>query len=109
MDHSYEAEVRPAMAPGGQYVILNGAANDWTRRLASAALHINVQRKNTQLVLADSSTADLELLGRFAAAGTLSAVVQQTMEMDDVPVAFAFLKSRRVRGKLVICMGDERP
>ncbi len=101
-DHSYEAEVRPMLRNGCTYVMLNGGASDWRRRLTRAAIGYNAERKHTHLVIAATRAEDLKKMATMADEGTLNPIIQQVIDTENVSEAFAFLKSRRVKGKLVV-------
>jgi len=57
------------MAPNAKYIALNGTAGDFMRKMVSDVIHINVQRKNTKMIIAKATTADLQTLGQLATEG----------------------------------------
>jgi len=90
-----------------QYVTINGGLSVWLRKL------IGWQEQDTQLILTDANTNDLELLaqmadgaGMYATSRKLSPVIFKTLpfEPNTVDEGFALLKSRRVVGKVVFEM-----
>jgi len=90
-----------------QYVAINGGLSVWLRKF------IGWEGKDTQLILTDANTEDLELLARMAddVAGTefsgrIAPVIFKTLPFapGSVDEGFALLRSRRVVGKVVFEM-----
>ena len=94
----------PAAGRRPQYVAINGGLSVWLRKF------IGWEERDTQLILTDANTKDLELLARMAdgdagteACARIAPVVFKTFPFQPQAVdeGFALLKSRRVVGKLV--------
>ena len=83
---------------------INGKVTVWLRKL------LGWQERDTQLILTDANTKDLEQLasmtdgtGPFGRTKKLSPIIFKTLpfEPNAVDEGFALLKSRRVVGKVV--------
>ena len=94
----------PCGARRPQYVAINGKVTVWLRKL------LGWQERDTQLILTDANTKDLEQLasmtdgtGPFGRTKKLSPIIFKTLpfEPNAVDEGFALLKSRRVVGKVV--------
>ena len=105
----YRASGQAVLAPPAperrpQYVCINGGLSVWLRKLAGW------EERDTQLILTDANTKDLELLaqmtdgvGPFGGIRKLAPVIFKTLPFEPTAVdaGFALLKSRRVVGKVV--------
>ena len=97
----------PSLERRPQYVTINGGLSVWLRKL------IGWQEQDTQLILTDANTRDLEQLaqmadgtGAYADAKRLAPVIFKTYPFlpNAIDDGFALLKSRRVVGKVVFEM-----
>ncbi|KAI9015342.1 putative zinc-binding oxidoreductase [Hyaloraphidium curvatum] len=97
-DYSF---LSPALKKGGRWVAINGFARDWARRF----LPFVGERAGYSLILTQHVGKDVEEVGKYAAEGRLKAAVEGTYRLaaeGEVAEAFARLKSRRTKGKLVV-------
>lgn len=109
-DPDYEALLRRcgAVAPGGRYVACTSAsALDIVRGMLAASTGWNLQRRGYDFVLCEHHGSDLAALGGWAAEGKLRAVLHPgggvvPFNQQALDAAYDLLKSRRVKGKLVV-------
>jgi len=97
-DRDYEGLSRRLLRPSGMHVAINGSGTDWVRAL------LGVPRRGHAIHMKQTSGADMaEILG-LVKEGRLKAQVEEVLPFTEAGVAEAFakLRSRRTKGKLVI-------
>ncbi len=102
-DPSYEPLSRKLLKPGGMHVAINGVDGDWMRLIISTRCGINMHRKDFRLFTARGDGAQLAQLASWVADGRLKPPLDTRVPFEEAAVleAYAKLKSRRVKGKLV--------
>lgn len=99
------SQLRRALTPRGTLVIVGGEdAGKWLgmrRQLRAAALSPFVGQK-LGFFIAKQRSRDLEELGKLLETGAVTAVVDRTFPLDEVPQAISYLRGGHARGKVVI-------
>ncbi len=100
--------LRRALTPRGRLVIIGGESGGpllggIDRQMRAAALSPFVGQSMGTFVSSINVT-DLEELARMADAGRLTAAVDRTFALDEVPAAIRYLQDGHVRGKVVITL-----
>lgn len=103
---AYTKQAMPLLKPNGQYCQLNGSAGTWIRGLTG------LLPKGQHLFLTKAATSELEALLEYMKPPTSSDETPRFVpELTELPLseegvdeAFATLKSRRAKGKLVFVM-----
>ena len=103
-DPDYGPLARAVLKPGGMHVAINGSAGDWTRSLLSKATGLGLQRKQYALLLKKNDGAGVARLAAWLEAKQLRPLLDSTHALTEegVQAAFAKLKSRRAKGKIVV-------
>jgi NADPH:quinone reductase-like Zn-dependent oxidoreductase len=102
-DASYEPLSRKLLKPGGMHVAINGVDADYMRLIFSSGC-CNLQRKDFRLFISQPSGAQLSQLAEWVAAGKLKVPLDARIPFEEAAVLAAYdrIKSRRVKGKLVV-------
>lgn len=98
------SRLRRALSPSGTLVILGSEGGKWTgmgRQLRARALSLVVRHRLTFFV-SKHRREDLEELGRYLEAGTVTPIVDRTYQLAAVPDALRRLESGQARGKIAI-------
>ncbi|EER06102.1 alcohol dehydrogenase, putative [Perkinsus marinus ATCC 50983] len=109
-DFNYEPTARKTLKTDGKYICVNSPSTmDWARYLISYYTHVNVQRKNYSLLWTDTNPKDLEKLCHLVMDGKLKIHIAEELPFteENCRKAYELLKSRKVRGKIVIDMGGK--
>lgn len=96
--------IRRAVAPGGRYAVVGGSV----RALLSAATFgrlLSTGGRRIGVLMVRPNKEDLIRVGEMVADGTLSATIERTYPLDEVPDALRHLGEGRALGKLVIEIG----
>ena len=97
----YIDALRPCLKPGGKYVSINGTASEWIRALLCSCC----LPRGVVLFFQSSSAEDLRYISSLVADQKLHATVDtvhSSFTEENCESAYARLKSRRAKGKLVI-------
>jgi NADPH:quinone reductase-like Zn-dependent oxidoreductase len=96
--------------PGGMIVGINGSDGDWTRALLSKATGVNMQRSGYDLLLKHNDGAGVARLAGWVAEKKLRPLIDSThpFTAEGVDAAFAKLKSRRAKGKVVVAVASDQ-
>ena len=97
-------DCRRALAPGGIHV-LAGAGTEMgpvLSRMLQAQLRARIGKERIGAFLARARQPDLIVLKDMAEAGKLTAAIDRTYALADVPDAFRYLGTHGVSGKLVV-------
>ncbi|KAF4653779.1 hypothetical protein FOL47_010291 [Perkinsus chesapeaki] len=106
-DMNYEPLVRKSLKKDGVYIATNSPSRlDLARSILSNFLPVNLQRSGYYMVMADCRTHDLETLGGMVTNGELKVPIQEVLPFTEegCKKAFELVKSRRVKGKIVVDM-----
>jgi NADPH:quinone reductase-like Zn-dependent oxidoreductase len=99
------SKLRRALASRGTLVIVGGEdAGNWLgvrRQLRAAALSPFLRQKLSTFI-SQQRQQDLQELRGLLESGTITAVVDRTFPLDEVPEAIRYLRDRRPGGKVVI-------
>ena len=108
-DQDYGPLAREVLKPGGMHVAINGSGGEWTRALLSKATGLRLQRSNYDLLLKKNDGAGVARLAAWAEAKQLRPLVDSVHPFTEegVGAAFAKLKSRRAKGKIVVAVASE--
>jgi NADPH:quinone reductase-like Zn-dependent oxidoreductase len=103
-DPSYEPLSRKLLKKGGMHVAINGIDPDWMRLIFSTRCGLNLHRKDFRLFTAHTDGAQLKQLADWVVEGKLKPVLDSRVPFEEAAVlaAYAKLKSRRAKGKLVV-------
>ena len=90
----------------GKLVAINGPGGAWTRMFLSRFTGLNLQPSGYSLILKRSDGKQLAMIGQWVASGAVKTNVETTFPFtqEGVTQAYACLKSRRAKGKLVVSM-----
>ncbi len=101
-------DLRSALKPEGILVMVTGPKKDaWLGplwRMLGARLSAPFVSQQQTTVFAQSSKADMGILGGMLAAGTLRAVIDRRFSLEDAGAAIDYLEQGRTRGKNVLVM-----
>jgi NADPH:quinone reductase-like Zn-dependent oxidoreductase len=108
-DQNYGPLAREVLKPGGMLVAINGSGGEWTRALLSKATGLNLQRANYDLLLKKNDGAGVARMAAWVEAKKLKPLIDSThpFTAEGVDAAFARLKSRRAKGKVVVAVASE--
>merc|ERR1712217_357388 len=110
-DYGYEPEARQLLKPGGKYLAINGSQVDFLRSLISDRIGFNLQRRNFGIVEYKQRGSDLVWLAKCCNEGKLKPMVAKELPFTEAGVVEAFgeLRSRRLKGKVVLAMDSVLP
>jgi NADPH:quinone reductase-like Zn-dependent oxidoreductase len=102
------SEYRRVLTPKGTLVIVGGPSDDpWlgplTGVIKSQLVSPFVSQK-LSFFIADLDQADLNTLGKMAAAGKLTPIIDRRYPLSDTAAAIRYLEAGHARGKVVITM-----
>ena len=107
-DHDYVPEGMKLLKDKvGEYVAANTAHSfDWVRMGLKKMFPFNLFTSHYHLMFLQPKSADFEVIGELVSSGKVKILVQEYFDFkeDSIKRAFETLKTRRVRGKLVIKM-----
>jgi NADPH:quinone reductase-like Zn-dependent oxidoreductase len=103
------AQVRRALAPEGTLVVIGGETEgEWlggfARNLRAIVLAPFVRRQHLRSLASRENSGDLEALRILFDEGRLSAAVERTYPLSEIPAAIRYLTDGHASGKLVITM-----
>lgn len=103
-DTNYELLSRKLLKPGGMHVAINGADSDWMRLIFSTRCGLNLHRKDYRLFTSHPSGEQLTQVMGWIGEGKLKPLLDSRVPFEEAAVldAYARLKGRRVKGKLVV-------
>ena len=103
-DRDYEQLSRRVLKPSALHVAINGGGSDWVRALFGGLFGLSCARPNHVLLLKQSSGEQMGELLQMVSAGKLKPQIAATFPFTEggVAEAFAQLRGRRTKGKLVI-------
>jgi NADPH:quinone reductase-like Zn-dependent oxidoreductase len=109
-DPDYGPLSRSVVKPGGMIVAINGSGGDWTRALLSKATGVNMQRSGFDLLLKQNDGAGVARLAGWVEEKKLRPLIDSThpFTAEGVDAAFAKLKSRRAKGKVVVAVASDQ-
>jgi NADPH:quinone reductase-like Zn-dependent oxidoreductase len=99
------AQNRQALVPGGKLVMVGGPSGNWIGPLQNplqAFLLSPFVDEEFILFLAQLKQQDLAYLGELMASGKMTAVIDRSYPLAQVPAAIAYSEEGRARGKIVI-------
>lgn len=107
-DHCYEPDARPLLRSAGKYIAINGSPLDFLRSIISGRIGINLQRRDFAIVEYKQRGSDLAVLAGLCEQGKLRPAVARELPFTEAGIAEAFLelRSRRLRGKVVLAVGE---
>jgi NADPH:quinone reductase-like Zn-dependent oxidoreductase len=106
-DPNYEPLSRKLLKPHGMHVAINGVDGDWMRLIFSTRCGLNLHRTDYRLFTARTDggqTGELAQLAGWVAEGKLKPLIDAKVAFTeaDVLAAYAKLKGRRTKGKMVV-------
>ena len=99
------AACRRLLVDGGRYVMVSGPKGRWLgpmRRMVAAQLLFLGRSQKFAWYVANVNLEDLEYLRDLVAQGKISAAIDRSYPLSDVPEAFRYLGEGHARGKLVV-------
>ncbi|HTL50668.1 MAG TPA: NAD(P)-dependent alcohol dehydrogenase [Steroidobacteraceae bacterium] len=99
---------RGALTPTGKYVLIGGGGPDngkWIGPLINpikAMLISPFVKQDLDVLFAELSPADLELLGKLMRDGKVTPVIDRRYSLAETPEAIRYLETGRARGKVII-------
>ena len=106
-DKNYTAIARQLLKRDtGKLVAINGPGGAWTRMFLSRLTGLNLQPSGYSLVLCRRDGKQLAEIAQWVTSGAVKPHVESTFPFtqEGVNLAYASLKSRRAKGKLVVSM-----
>lgn len=104
------SEYRRVLEPSGKYVLIGGGGvkdQGFVGGLGKALwapVFSKFAKQEMGMMMADSNTKDLTLLGELTQSGKLKPVIDRTYKLEQVPQALAYLEQGHARGKVVIAV-----
>jgi NADPH:quinone reductase-like Zn-dependent oxidoreductase len=96
--------IRRAVAPGGRYAVVGGSVRALLSAVTVGRL-LSTGGRRIGVLMVRPNKEDLIRVGEMVADGTLSATIERTYPLDEVPDALRHLGEGRALGKLVIEIG----
>ncbi len=99
---------RGALTPTGKYVLIGGGGPDngkWIGPLINpikAMLISPFVKQHLDVLFAELSPADLEVLGKLMRDGKVTPVIDRRYSLAETPEAIRYLETGRARGKVII-------
>jgi NADPH:quinone reductase-like Zn-dependent oxidoreductase len=99
---------RSVLTPTGKYVLIGGGGPDngkWIGPLINpikAMLISPFVKQDLDVLFAELSPADLELLGKLMQDGKVTSVIDRRYSLAQTPEAIRYLETGRARGKVII-------
>ena len=99
---------RSALTPTGKYVLIGGGGPDngkWIGPLINpikAMLISPFVKQDLDVLFAELSPADLEVLGKLMRDGKVTPVIDRRYSLAETPEAIRYLETGRARGKVII-------
>ncbi len=107
-DPDYVSQGMPLIKEkSGRYVASNSKHGfEWMKLLLGTSLGVNMFRGQYSLMMVRQCAEDLEAVGNLISEGKLKMVIQETVSFTEESVrnAYAKLKARRTKGKIVVTM-----
>lgn len=95
-----------AVAPGGKYVFVGGATGPTMEAMLLGPVLSMVTGKKVRFFISAPKKADLDAIQALAVEGTVAPVIGGRYALADAATAIGDLEARRVRGKLVLTVGE---
>lgn len=92
------------LASGGRLVIVGGATGRILQTIALGAVVSRLRGKTFGLLMYKVSRGDMKAVGEMVASGQISAVIDRTYALDEVPEAFRYFGEGNAKGKVVIAL-----
>jgi NADPH:quinone reductase-like Zn-dependent oxidoreductase len=99
------SRLRRMLVDGGRYVMVSGPKGKWLgpmRRMAAAQLLFLGRSQRFVWYVANVNLEDLEYLAALVEQGEITAQIDRSYTLSEVPEAFRYLGEGHARGKLVV-------
>ena len=101
-------DYRPVLSPTGTYVLIGGSMSSLLQVAVQGAWHSKKQGQTFTNLMAHPNTKDLAFVTGLLEAGTVKPVIDRCYPLSEVPEAIRHVEARRVQGKVVIAVAQDK-